>query len=414
MKLYTQDGSVITDTSTIYTKSETDAKLNTKANSSDTYTKSQVYTKTETDTKLNDKANTSDVYTKTELDTKINAKANTSDVYTKTELDTKLGTKQDKLTAGTNVTISNNTISAKDTTYSIATNSVDGLMSKSDKAKLDGLSNYFVRMPYTLAKWAVGVDSESAPQYTPTDSELKTYMTTATSECGGKTPEQFISECLNNGYIMYYPSVRSLADRSSYYSHYFTIATVADYDRDYHRMWRYQFTGLNNNGFDFYIAWNLNEQYRWNEPFGEGGGGLACFTSDTLVLTEDGYKQIVNVKEGDKVYSLNENTNKIELKEIDKLVNHNVDDIYYIVLENELIKSSWSHPFYVEGKGKVLAKELKAGDNLKTKDGTLREIKAINVIRNQLTTVYEIRVKDNHNYYVGKDSILVYNEESIL
>ena len=51
---------------------------------------------------------------------------------------------------------------------------------------------------------------------------------------------------------------------------------------------------------------------------------------------------------------------------------------------------------------------------MKTKDGTLREIKAINVIRNQLTTVYEIRVKDNHNYYVGKDSILVYNEESIL
>ena len=59
MKLYTQDGSVITDTSTIYTKSETDAKLNTKANSSDTYTKSQVYTKTETDTKLNGKANAS-------------------------------------------------------------------------------------------------------------------------------------------------------------------------------------------------------------------------------------------------------------------------------------------------------------------------------------------------------------------
>ena len=72
----------------------------------------------------------------------ISTKANTTDVYNKTETDEKMNAKQDKLIAGTNITISNNTISAKDTTYSTATNSVDGLMSKTDKSKLDGLSNY--------------------------------------------------------------------------------------------------------------------------------------------------------------------------------------------------------------------------------------------------------------------------------
>lgn len=91
---------------------------------------------------ISTKANTSDVYTKTETDTKLKAKANTSDVYTKTELDTKINAKQDKLSAGNNITIANNTISAKDTTYSTATSSTDGLMSKNDKSKLDGLSNY--------------------------------------------------------------------------------------------------------------------------------------------------------------------------------------------------------------------------------------------------------------------------------
>lgn len=84
---------------------------------------------------------TSDTYTKTEIDTKLNTKANSSNVYTKTEIDTKLGTKQDKLTAGNNITISNNTISAKNTTYAVATNSVDGLMSKTDKAKLNNIFN---------------------------------------------------------------------------------------------------------------------------------------------------------------------------------------------------------------------------------------------------------------------------------
>lgn len=38
-----------------------------------------------------------------------------SDVYNKTETDEKLESKQDKLTAGTNITISDNTISVKDT-----------------------------------------------------------------------------------------------------------------------------------------------------------------------------------------------------------------------------------------------------------------------------------------------------------
>ena len=45
--------------------------------------------------------------------------------------------KQDKLTAGANITISGNTISAKDTTYSNATTSKAGLMSATDKTNLN-------------------------------------------------------------------------------------------------------------------------------------------------------------------------------------------------------------------------------------------------------------------------------------
>lgn len=119
-------------------KKTTNDAISTKANSSD------VYDKTEINEKMNAKANSSDVYTKTETDTKLKAKANTSDVYTKTELDTKINAKQDKLIAGTNITILNNTISAKSTTsttYSTATSSADGLMSKTDKSKLDNIFN---------------------------------------------------------------------------------------------------------------------------------------------------------------------------------------------------------------------------------------------------------------------------------
>jgi len=51
-----------------------------------------------------------------------------------------LSGKQDKLTAGENITIDGGAISAKDTTYAEATDSAAGLMSASDKAKLNAIA----------------------------------------------------------------------------------------------------------------------------------------------------------------------------------------------------------------------------------------------------------------------------------
>lgn len=57
----------------------------------------------------------------------------------KTSLNAQVASKQDKLTAGTNITINGNTINAKDTTYGDATQSTHGLMTAADKKKLDGM-----------------------------------------------------------------------------------------------------------------------------------------------------------------------------------------------------------------------------------------------------------------------------------
>lgn len=58
-----------------------------------------------------------------------------------TKSDLGITSKQDKLTAGENITIDGTTISAKDTTYSVATQSANGLMSSADKTKLDGVDS---------------------------------------------------------------------------------------------------------------------------------------------------------------------------------------------------------------------------------------------------------------------------------
>lgn len=62
-------------------------------------------------------------YTKSATDTLLNAKADKATTYTKTEVDTALAAKQDNLIAGTNISIASDgkTISATDTTYTAGT-----------------------------------------------------------------------------------------------------------------------------------------------------------------------------------------------------------------------------------------------------------------------------------------------------
>ncbi len=72
----------------------------------------------------------SNYYTKSEIGTIVNG------------IETEISSKQSTLIAGNNITINGSTISATDTTYSDATQTTAGLMSSTDKIKLDGLSNY--------------------------------------------------------------------------------------------------------------------------------------------------------------------------------------------------------------------------------------------------------------------------------
>ena len=151
---------------------------------------------------------------------------------------------------------------------------------------------------------------------------------------------------------------------------------------------------------------------------GESGqnssGGMACFTGETLVYTNNGYKAIQNIELGDKIYSFNLEQLEYEFKEVDKLINHMTDEIYEITLNNnEIIRTTWCHPFKVLNKEKTLVKDLEIGDQLITKDDKVYYITKIEKLNKQ-EVVYEIRVKDNYTYFITNSSIFVYNENSIL
>ena len=68
------------------------------------------------------------------------------------------------------------------------------------------------------------------------------------------------------------------------------------------------------------------------------------------------------------------------------------------------------HPFFVQGKGWVSAKDLVVGDKLELLDGGQAYVDAIDQEKlTESVKVYNFEVEDFHTYFVGKTSILVHN-----
>ncbi len=146
-----------------------------------------------------------------------------------------------------------------------------------------------------------------------------------------------------------------------------------------------------------------------NEAVAETTAGTSCFTAGTLVYTENGYKNIEDIKIGEKVYAINIATDEIELKPIlNKFVGKS-NQIYTIKVENDIIEVTPKHQFYVVDKGWIRAYDLKVGDELISKNGNLRIDSIILEKLEQPVTVYNMEVDGLHNYLVTKYSILVHN-----
>ena len=138
-----------------------------------------------------------------------------------------------------------------------------------------------------------------------------------------------------------------------------------------------------------------------------------CFVAGTQVLTEDGYKNIEEVKLGEKLWAKNVETGEQEWKPVTKIFVEPDRGIYEIKLKGQdgfeqTIEATDDHPFYVVGQGWKTTIELAVGDSIET-DGfdAMTVTSVIDQQREDLT--YNFTVEDFHTYYVTKRNVLVHN-----
>ena len=146
---------------------------------------------------------------------------------------------------------------------------------------------------------------------------------------------------------------------------------------------------------------------------GKAAKRSCCFVAGTQVLTEDGYKNIENVKLGEKLWAKDVETGEQDWKPVVKIFNEPDRGIYEIKLEGkdgfiQKVEATDDHPFYVVDSGWKTTIELNDGDYIET-DGNdpMKVVSVVDEKRQALT--YNFTVADFHTYYVTKKNVLVHN-----
>lgn len=142
-------------------------------------------------------------------------------------------------------------------------------------------------------------------------------------------------------------------------------------------------------------------------------GGLtskACFIAGTLVHAECGLVPIEEIKADQMVWAEDPETGERALKRVVRTFLNEKDELVHVQVNGETITCTTEHPFYVQGKGWVAAKDLKLNDKLELQNG---EEAFVDTIRreklDQPIQIFNFEVEDFHTYYVGAGCVLVHN-----
>lgn len=138
--------------------------------------------------------------------------------------------------------------------------------------------------------------------------------------------------------------------------------------------------------------------------------GTSCFTGDTLIATKTGLQRIDQIKEGEQVWSFNEESGKKELKYVTATKKSKTKLICEILVNGTKIYATPLHPFYTENRGWISAKDLETSDRLfGDSNGSVEHINIIHLPEDEEIWVYNITVQGNHNYFVTQNEFLVHN-----
>ncbi|MEU9097259.1 polymorphic toxin type 27 domain-containing protein [Streptomyces sp. NPDC048361] len=136
-----------------------------------------------------------------------------------------------------------------------------------------------------------------------------------------------------------------------------------------------------------------------------------CFPAGTMIVTDAGRKSIEKVQVGDRVWSVDPASGRKSVQRVLKLFSHSVSQLVEIHTASGKVSATAEHRFWVQKKGWVQARDLRPGDDLKTRNAEDDTVLGTVLVKKQ-TQVFNFEVENSHTYFVyaGSTPVLVHNE----
>jgi len=142
------------------------------------------------------------------------------------------------------------------------------------------------------------------------------------------------------------------------------------------------------------------------------GDEAGCFIAGTLITTENGFKNIEDIKVGDIINGYDLEKNRIQKVKVMQTFEHEKQDYYIMtLLDYSVLKVTNIHPIYTR-KGYLKVKDLNIWDEVGkiNNNGRLEFVKIIKIKKAiDQQTVYNLEVDKLHNYFAN--DFLVHNKD---
>ena len=136
-----------------------------------------------------------------------------------------------------------------------------------------------------------------------------------------------------------------------------------------------------------------------------------CFAAGTLVWTKTGMQAIDTLKPGDLVLTMDEQTGELSFRPVLNTTLRAPSPLVNLTAGGYQLTSTPGHPFWVEGRGWQMAKELQPGDQILSSTGRPVELVSVEDSGTE-QEAYNLIVEGNNNYFVGPQGLLSHDNSA--
>jgi hypothetical protein len=136
----------------------------------------------------------------------------------------------------------------------------------------------------------------------------------------------------------------------------------------------------------------------------------SCFAEGTPVRTIEGLRPIESIRIGDQVLMQDTKTGALRFQPIVAVYHNPPNATLRIQFSADSIVATGIHRFWKAGKGWVMARELKPGDEVRTLGGTTR---VVSVSPDKVQRVYNLDVSGGSDFFVGREGALVHDNSIV-